>query len=183
LGYEEAAVLGHSMGGKTAMQFALSYPDRTTKLAVIDIAPKSYRGDHDEIFAAMKALNLAAHQSRSSLREGMLQHLNDEATADMLLKNIARSPEGFSWRFGLDEIHGAYEQLRSAPSATAFYTGPTLFVRGGKSPYIQDEDETAIQQFFPNAQIEIIDGVGHWVHVEAPDELKGLINNFYKDET
>jgi len=178
LDLKEAIIVGHSMGGKTAMQFALSYPDRTAKLAVLDIAPKEYRGDHDNIFAAMKALDLPAHQSRSSLQKALVQQLDDTATAAMLLKNIARSPEGFSWRFGLHEIHDAYDRLRGAPSAAAPYSGPTLFVRGGKSPYIKDADAAAIVQLFPNAQIKIIPDAGHWVHVEAPDELRALLRDF-----
>ena len=179
LGQEEVMVVGHSMGGKTAMQFALSYPDYVSKLAILDIAPKVYRGDHNEIFAAMKALDLTAHHSRTELREALVAQLGQPATADMLLKNIARSSDGFSWRFGLEEIHLAYENLRAKPDGAQPFPKPTLFVRGGKSPYIKDGDEEEIKRLFPNAQLQILPDSGHWVHIDAAEELGKMLDSFF----
>lgn len=178
LGLESAIVMGHSMGGKTAMQFALSFPERVSDLIVLDIAPRKYHGNHNYIFAALQSLDLSLYSTRRDVRQKVLEQI-DPGTTDFLLKNLARQPDGsYSWRLGLDEIYQAYDQLRDAPVTTKPYEGHTLFVKGERSPYIKEGDLEVIRQFFPQARLEQLADAGHWLHADQPQPLLRSVLNF-----
>ncbi|HEY0736324.1 MAG TPA: alpha/beta fold hydrolase [Herpetosiphonaceae bacterium] len=174
-----AHLLGHSMGGKTAMQFALSYPELVEKLIVVDIAPKAYPPHHDTIFDALCELNLSEYTSRAELDRALASKIDYAPTRQFLLTNVTRDDAGrFAWKINLDGIYQTYDAIIGAIESTSHFDKPTLFVRGETSDYIQDEDRPQIETLFPQAQLVTVKGAGHWVHAEAPDAFFSTILAF-----
>ncbi|MBB4080928.1 pimeloyl-ACP methyl ester carboxylesterase [Lewinella aquimaris] len=181
-GIDACYMLGHSMGGKVAMQAALSYPTLVTKLVVVDMAPRQYGHGHADVFAALHALDPATLEDRRDADERMKPHMEDAGVRMFLLKNLARADEaGFRWRMNLAVLDRDYENL-IAPVGTMgqSFTGPALFIRGGKSGYVTDDDWPGILDFFPGAKLATVEGAGHWVHAERPRELEELVRGFLK---
>ena len=177
----EAHVIGHSMGGKTAMQFALNYPDLVNQLVVVDIAPKAYEGGHQTIFEALLSLDLATITSRKEADELLQQKIEDFGVRQFLLKNLTRRKEGgFKWKMNLPVIYQNYQQILSAIESEDSFDNATLFIRGGISNYVKEEDMTNIKTLFPVAELATVPKVGHWVHAAAPSTLLKLVNNFLK---
>lgn len=177
----KAHVLGHSMGGKTAMQFALEHPDMVDKLIVVDVAPKRYAGGHEEILAAILALDLKQVQSRSDAELFLQQRLTteDERTIQFLMKNLSRNTDGsFEWKMNFPAINAHYADILDTIKVDATFEGEALFIRGEKSKYIQDFDWKNILKLFPNAQLETVANAGHWVHAEQPNALLEVVRNF-----
>lgn len=177
----ECHVLGHSMGGKTAMQFAMDFPDRVTKLVVVDMTPKRYEAGHDLIFEALKSIKLDQLSSRNEAAEQLGQFIAEKGVVQFLLKNLTRIPAGgFRWKMNLEALYNGYTNILSAIEGTPF-NGPSLFVRGGKSKYVLDSDQGEIKTYFPAAQLETISTAGHWIHADQPQELLRLVNDFLQD--
>ena len=174
----EAAVLGHSMGGKVAMRLALDEPDLVSALVVVDMGPQAYKRGHDEIFRAMRRLPLAQNRSRAELDALLSADVPEAGIRQFLLKNLRRGREGYAWKMNLDVIERDYPRILEAVTAEAPYTGPALFVRGGDSGYVRDEDWPGIQALFPAAQLTTIAGAGHWVHAEQPEALYVAVRDF-----
>ncbi len=178
----EARIVGHSMGGKVAMQFALNHPDSVKKLVVIDIAPKDYRSGHDDIFDALMDIDLSTLTDRKEAEAYLMNVLNnDVGTVQFLLKNLSRQTEneggGYEWKMNLPVLHLDYKNILKAPDGEPFFK-PTLFIRGGNSHYIKDGDKAVINDFFPKAELKTIEGAGHWVHAEKPKELMEMLMHF-----
>lgn len=170
---ESAHLIGHSMGGKTVMQFAVDNPSLTDKLIVADIAPKDYPAGHDAIFDAFAALDLSKINTRNEADEQMKSLVPDFGTRQFLLKNLTRHKNGsYGWKCNLPALQNHYAEILGN-SLTPFdqFTKPALFIKGGKSErYIElPDDEETILHFFPNAIIQTIADAGHWVHAEQPD--------------
>ncbi len=186
LAVEKSDVLGHSMGGKTAMQYALNFPDRIRKLVVVDMGVRQFPRGHDEIFAAMRSLPLSTKEGEDPLTRSQIDDLLAEKIADagvrmFLLKNLKRNKEsGYDWKMNLDALERGYPEILK-PVTGEPWPGEALFIRGGDSGYIKDEDWEGIQALFPNAQLKTIEGAGHWVHAQAPEEVYGLVEDFLKD--
>ena len=178
-GLESAVVIGHSMGGKTAMQLALHFPHRVEKLIVADMAPRVYAPAHDKILAALLALDLARFRDRAQIEEALAPEVPNLVLRRFLLKNLGRnSSGGFVWKINLRDIAQNYWRLREQVAGDAPFVKPALFIRGGKSKYIQPEDEPLIREWFPAAQIDAIAEAGHWVHADAPGEFLRLVLAF-----
>ena len=176
---DSAIILGHSMGGKTAMKFALTHPDMVSKLIVADIAPKAYPPHHDEILDTLKAVDITTATSRSEIETQVARTNPEESTRLFLLKNLYRKEDNsFAWRVNLLSLDKNMPNVLAEIHAGNPYTGPTLFIRGGKSRYIKPEDYVAIEHLFPNVEIETIEEAGHWLHAEAPDEFYDLVTRF-----
>ncbi len=176
---EHAVLLGHSMGGKTAMRFALDYPDRTQALVVVDIAPRAYPPQHDTILEALNSVDLTRFTSRQEIDAALETRVPDWGVRQFLLKNLtATSDGGYRWLPNLPVLTRQYEEVTRAVEASAAYAGPVLFVRGGRSPYVQDADVPDLYRLFPTAQLVTIPGAGHWVHAEAPQPLAEAVLSF-----
>jgi len=174
-----AHVLGHSMGGKTAMEFALRNPDMTDKLVVVDIAPKKYPPGHDLIFKALRGLDPASFSDRQEAEDALAKDIDDPGIRLFLLKNLAREKKGgFRWKMNLEGIYQNYDQILAEPTTSDPFHGEALFIRGGKSGYIDPDDESLIQQWFPEARLETMEKAGHWVHAEDPDGLYDRVHGF-----
>lgn len=162
-----ACVLGHSMGGKTAMQLATSHPQLVTKLVVVDIAPKHYPPHHQNILEALNHLDFNHISSRQEADNVLLQYLSNKALRQFLLKNLYWiQPGRLGFRLNLEVLADAMEAIGKNISPRAGYEGPTLFLRGDCSDYITPSDIANIKNHFSQAVVETIDHAGHWLHVE-----------------
>lgn len=175
----EVDVLGHSMGGKVAMQFALSHADRVRKLVVVDMGVKAYARGHDDIFAAMRSLPLSQNLSRGQLEASLVGRVPEAGVRQFLLKNLRRDAVGYRWKLNLDVLEREYDQILE-PVRGLPWPGPALFVRGGRSPYVTDADWPAIEALFPGAELATVAGAGHWVHAEQPEGLYAAVEAFLK---
>lgn len=168
----KACILGHSMGGKTAMTFACKHPDSVDKLLVADIAPKFYPPHHQYIIDALKTLPIDDITSRSQADFLLAEHLHDWGIRQFLLKNLHRTEKGkLAFRFNLSVLAEKMEEIGEALGHTEYFTGPALFLRGSRSEYITNEDLSQIKHHFPNATLETIDDAGHWLHAENPQQF------------
>lgn len=175
---EKAAIIGHSMGGKTAMQFACSYAGLVEKLIVADIAPKFYPPHHQNIVDALNLLKLDELGSRSEAETELQRHLNERGIRQFLLKNLYWEEKGkLGWRFNLNVLSKKMEEIGENIGSRSSFNGPTLFLRGDRSEYIIASDETEIKYHFPGAIVQTIDNAGHWLHAENPKQFfeKSLI--------
>ena len=180
-GLETAVVIGHSMGGKTAMQFALQFPQRVEKLIVADMAPRAYAPTHEKIFAAQLALDLKSFSTRQQIEDALAPEIPDLVLRRFLLKNLGRNSAGeFFWKINLRGLAENSPQLRGLISHPKPFAGPTLFIRGGKSDYLNPEDESLMRELFPQAEIQTIAGAGHWVHADAPEAFLRLALDFLR---
>jgi len=177
----EAHVIGHSMGGKTAMQFALNYPDLVNQLIVVDIAPKAYEGGHQAIFEALFSLNLDKIVNRKTADSLLEEKIADFGVRQFLLKNLTRKKEGgFKWKMNLPVIYQNYDQILSTITSADAFDNPTLFIRGGTSDYVKDEDMKEINLLFSNAELTTVEKAGHWVHAAAPADLLKIVIDFLR---
>ena len=171
-GLKEIILLGHSMGGKVAMQFAVTYPEMVSKLIVADIGPKAYPPHHQDILKALSALDFSKIKSRGEAEDILSKYIKDEGTRLFLLKNLYRkSKTELSLRINLPVLSEKIEEVGAALSENTVYDGDTLFLGGEKSGYIEPMDELLIKKHFPKARIETISNAGHWLHAENPDEF------------
>ncbi|MAU17334.1 MAG: alpha/beta hydrolase [Muricauda sp.] len=167
-----AFVMGHSMGGKTAMQLATSHPERVSKLIVADIAPKFYPPHHDFIFNGLSKLDFDEISDRREADDELSKHIKDRGIRQFLLKNLYWVEKGkLGFRFNFDVLKNKMEEIGENILPNAVYDGPTLFLRGDRSEYIQPNDFAEIKRHFPKAEIETIDKAGHWLHAENPKQF------------
>jgi esterase len=178
-GLPSAQFVGHSLGGKVAMQLALSHPDRVSALVVADIAPVEYPPHHDGVFAALDAVAAAACDSRAAAAQLMALHLPEEPVIQFLLASLRRDADGiYRWRFNLEGLKRGYAALRAEPVEHAPYCGPVLFIKGGDSNYIKEVHRSHILHLFPDAAMKIMPGCGHWLHAERPNLFNSLVRRF-----
>lgn len=172
-------IMGHSMGGKVVMNFALKYPAQVSKLIVVDIAPRAYPVHHQDIIDALNAVDITAMTSRSAAEAALVPYIPQAEVRLFLLKNLYRREDNsFGWRMNLAAIERNIAEVGRETTSAVPFSKPTLFIKGAKSRYIQEKDVTPIQQLFPQAEIATIENAGHWVHAEAPEEFYQLVVNF-----
>jgi esterase len=178
-GVATASFVGHSLGGKVAMQLALRYPRRVSALALADIAPVEYPSHHDQVFMALEAVDAAACQSREEGASLMAAHLEEQDVIQFLLTSLQREADGtYRWRFNLRGLKDNYGAVRSAPAAASAYRGPVLFIKGGESNYITAAHRGRILSLFPKAEVRIMPGCGHWLHAQHPVLFNGIVGRF-----
>jgi esterase len=178
---DTANLLGHSMGGKTAMLFALTYPESVQKLIVVDIAPRAYPNHHREILSALSSLTLSSFKSRAEMELQLASSIPDLAVRRFLLKNVKRNQAGsFYWQMNLAAIQANYARLSEEISSHRSFEKPALFIRGERSDYIRDEDVPAIEKLFPRVEHHTIAGAGHWAHADAPEAFLRKVREFLK---
>ena len=182
LGVKSASVIGHSMGGKVAMELALRWPDYINKLVVVDIAPVSYpdKGDgHLDVIEGMKALELSTVESRREAESRLEDYIADQVTRKFILTNLVSGKgDGFRWRLNLQSIEHNYAALREKPSGSGAFRKPVLFLRGALSSYIKKDYQLETLKLFPNARVKSIMGAGHWLHAEKPQVFQKIAIDF-----
>ncbi|MBK5279795.1 MAG: alpha/beta fold hydrolase [Bacteroidia bacterium] len=175
---EKPFIIGHSMGGKAAMNLAVKRPDMVSKLIVVDIVPKSYPVHHDHILEGLDAIQLEKLSSRSDADQFLSRHIPEAEVRQFLLKNLTRKPEGgFEWKINLKAIHNHIEEIGEGMQYPGKFEGPTLFIKGGRSNYFSNGDEELIKSIFTNATFSTLDS-GHWVQAEKPVEFADSVMNF-----
>ena len=171
----DPVIIGHSMGGKTAMNFALAHPDTISKLVVVDISPKAYNLEHYTIVEGLKAIPIDKLSSRNEADDVLSQHVPEPDVRQFLLKNLQRkSTGGFSWKINLPVIANKLSNVGVDLQFAGQFGKPTLFIRGAKSKYVRDEDWKRIAEIFPAAQLQTMD-TGHWVQAEKPQEFADVV--------
>lgn len=172
-------VLGHSMGGKVAMEFALSQPEKVEKLIVADIAPRAYPPWHTEIFEALLGLDLSRFKSRREVDMALAGSMPETGLRQFLLKSLgADANGGLKWKINLGGLFRGYEQLAGGIANGRRFEGPTLFIRGERSDYVQDADVPLVRSLFPKAEVSTLAGAGHWLHAEKPKEFVERVVKF-----
>jgi esterase len=177
-GIDRALLMGHSMGGKTAMLFTTRHPEKVEKLIVVDIAPKDYPVHHDTILDGLNALALDSLQSRNEADALLSHYVPEMGVRQFLLKNLARTDKGFEWKINLPVITASIDIIGEGLDEGDHYEGPVLFIDGEKSNYIKEGDAPLIHTHFPKANIVTIRGAGHWVHAEKPEEFLQTVQTF-----
>lgn len=177
-----AIVLGHSMGGKTAMLLACKHADRVSKLLVADIAPKFYPPHHQDIIDALNTINIRSIHSRKEAEEQLSKHLRNSAVRQFLLKNLYwADKEVLDFRFNLEVLSQKMEEVGENIGILDSYNGPVLFLRGDRSEYISDSDLPEIKRHFPKAELITIENAGHWLHAENPLQFFEKSISFIKE--
>lgn len=165
----KAMLIGHSMGGKTAMQFACTYPERVSKLIVADIAPKRYPPHHAHILQALEALPLERLESRTQADEALAMYIDHWGIRQFLLKNLYWvQPGRLGLRVNLQVLRDKMDEIGAPLPNGALYEGPVLFLKGGASDYVTEGDLPLIRKHFPHATVQALEGAGHWLHAEKP---------------
>lgn len=176
---QNVVLLGHSMGGKVAMNLALEYPNLLSKLIVVDIAPRPYPVHHQDILDSLNAIDITKMSSRSEAEAALEVSIPEAEVRLFLLKNLYRKEDNsFGWRMNLAVLEQNIEEVGRETTSDVPFDKPTLFIKGAHSRYIQEKDTAGIQQLFPQAQIETIADAGHWVHAQAPEKFYQLVVNF-----
>ena len=168
----DVIIIGHSLGGKTAMQFAVSYPEFLSKLIIVDISPRFYPIHHDKIIEGLKMLDFSILKSRSQADAVLSEYIEEGDVRQFLLKSMYWKEKGqLDFRFNLKSISQNIANVGEALDNEANCSIPTLFIKGGNSNYINDDDEDLIFKHFTDAEIQTVDEVGHWLHAEKPQEF------------
>lgn len=191
---EKAIIIGHSMGGKTAMFFAAAFPEKVRALVVVDISPRSYKSlnesdhqyvDHKNIIDSLLSLNLSILKSREDADRFLLNNIQSSRVRQFLLKNLHRNHDGsFSWKLNVHAIHDNLHQIMEGLDehkydyANGIAGFPVLFIRGEKSNYIENIDIPVIKKIFPMAEIVTVPGAGHWLHAEQPELFIKTVSYF-----
>jgi pimeloyl-ACP methyl ester carboxylesterase len=180
LGIARAAVIGHSMGGKTAMTLAVMAPDRVGRLLVADIAPVPYAHGNDSIADAMRALPLHTGLARVDAEAALAEAVSVQAVRTFLIQNLQFGPQPH-WRIGLDEIAAAIPDLEGWETPAGTYPGPTLFVSGARSNYVLPEHRPVIRAHYPAARFVSVKNAGHWLHADNPAGFLSVVEAFLCD--
>jgi len=180
-------VIGHSMGGKTAMVLALTRPTLVRRLIVVDIAPVSYRHGAQEPYAdyitAMKALDVDHITRRSEAETILMPAIPDAAMRSFIVQNLESQQDRYRWRINLDGIAANLQNLTGFPEIDGQFDGPTTIIAGELSNYVRPRDEAEIRRRFPQARIEVIEGAGHWPHADQPDRLMTILDRALRTQS
>lgn len=172
---EDIYLIGHSMGGKTAMLFAVTYPELVEKLVIVDISPRAYEPHHNAILAALNSVDFSVQNTRSKVDDKLKELIPELSVRQFLLKNVYWKEKGkLAYRFNLESLIENNPEVGAALPSFKIFDKETLFLKGEKSNYITKEEEPIINAHFPNAKITEIKKAGHWLHAENPEQ-------FYKE--
>jgi len=176
---EFTILLGHSMGGKVAMQFAVIYPELVDKLIVADISPRFYTPHHEDILAALNAVNFSLHNTRKKVEDVLRIYIKEEGVLQFLLKNVYwKSKDELDFRFNLHSLMEHNSEVGEALPSFIQFNGETLFLKGETSNYITKDDKPLIEEHFPNSKIVTVKNAGHWLHAENPTQFYEEVINF-----
>jgi esterase len=171
-------IVGHSLGGKIAMQLALSQPDLINRLVILDIAPVAYQARHHAVFDGLENVPLELITSRKNAEEYLQEFVKELSTRQFLLKSLYQDDTGWHWQFNLVLLKRDYAKLSAGLNIQAQFTKPTLFIKGQLSDYLTTEHKEQIMQLFPHSQLKVLANTGHWLHAEKPALCIKMIKSF-----
>ncbi len=179
-GVASAAVIGHSMGGKAAMTLALTAPQRVAAVLVADIAPVAYEETHDPVIWALQAVDVASAASRSEIDAALAERVPEAQLRQFLLTNLQPAEGGgYRWRIPLEILSAAIPTIRGFPELATTYPGPALFLYGTASEYFDPQrHRAAAEGYFPAAELQALEGAGHWLHAEQPQAFAAALDTF-----
>jgi len=176
---KKVSILGHSMGGKVAMLFAVTYPELVDKLIVADISPKFYQPHHEHILAALNAVNFSIQDSRKRVEDVLKLYIEEPAIIQFMLKNVYwKTKENLDFRFNLSSLTINNSEVGEALPSFTHFNAPTLFLSGENSDYITEDDYALIEAHFSRATIVTIKNAGHWLHAENPEQFYNEVFSF-----
>ncbi len=174
-----AVILGHSMGGLVAMEMAFRVPEAVQGIVVVDIAPRPHRAGVADVLEAMAAIPLGSLQTKKEVEEQLARAIASPLVRQFILTNLLITESGLKWRVNLPVLQSfLVESQAYRPAPGDQYDGPALFIRGGRSGYIHDEDLPLLRHHFPRVRLETAEEAGHWVHYEAPEKLLKWVEEF-----
>ncbi|WP_166387009.1 alpha/beta fold hydrolase [Polaribacter sp. 11A2H] len=178
---EKVNIIGHSMGGKTAMLFAVTYPELVDKLIIVDISPRMYQPHHNAILAGLNSIDFSVQNTRTLVDKKLAELIPEFGVRQFLLKNVYWVEKGqLGYRFNLESLTENNPEIgEGLPSFTVFEK-ETLFLKGEKSDYITQDEEPIIEAHFPNSKIIEIKNAGHWLHAENPKDFYSEVSEFLK---
>ena len=178
---EKVNIIGHSMGGKTAMLFAVTYPELVDKLIIVDISPRMYQPHHNAILAGLNSIDFSVQNTRTLVDKKLAELIPEFGVRQFLLKNVYWVEKGqLGYRFNLESLTENNPEIgEGLPSFTVFEK-ETLFLKGEKSDYITQDEEPIIEAHFPNSKIIEIKNAGHWLHAENPKDFYADVSEFLK---
>ena len=171
-------LLGHSMGGKAAMQLALTRPDLIRRLVVADIAPVAYQHDQTRNAQAMASLDLSQITSRAEADAALSQHIDDPALRAFFLQSLDLRHKPPHWKLNLPVLEAEMPKIVGWPGTDGTFDQPALFLTGAESHYVRPEHREEIRRLFPKARFAKIPGAGHWLHAEKPREFEETVRVF-----
>lgn len=181
LNIENAHILGHSMGGKIAMQVALDFPERVNKLIVADISPIQYPAHHTKIIAGLQSIKLETLTNRTQADEQLSHSVEDKSVRQFLLRNIHKIDDQFRFKCNLNYIANCYPQIMAGYMGEKVFLNPVLFIKGENSDYITAEHRNTIMKLFPHSKAKIIQGAGHWLHAEKTVAFNKSVMSFLRN--
>lgn len=181
-GIVKCHLIGHSMGGKTVMQFVHDYPEKVDRAIVVDIAPVAYKGGHEKIFNALLSVEIDKVTERSQVQDQLMEALNNKAIVLFLMKNLSRNPDGsYRWKANIQALYDNYDNILKNCEFDTKIDKKVLFVKGEKSDYIENDQENNIEKYFPGSRIVTIDDAGHWVHADQADQLLEVVRHYFSE--
>ena len=174
-------ILGHSMGGKIAMHYALKNPSKLNKLIIIDVSLRTYtkKTHHIALANAMLSIDFAIAKTRADIEKQLLPDISDKRIRNFLMKNIKRKDKySYAWKINMESIYNNIDNVYEGINIESVFEEPTIFVRGGISTYVSEDDYPKIKKHFPNSRIHTIENASHWVQADAPEQFISIINDF-----
>ncbi|MCF8227490.1 MAG: alpha/beta fold hydrolase [Bacteroidales bacterium] len=182
---EDPVILGHSMGGKVAMRFSLENPEIISKLIVVDISMRQYtnRHFHKKIIQAMRAVDFGKASKLSDVEEQLEEYIPQKRIRMFIMKNLyyRDNRQTLDWRINFEGICDNMDEMFDKIEIDSKFDKPSLFIRGGNSDYVSDDDIATIKQHFTKSEIQTIEGASHWVQAEKPKEFNELVFQFLED--
>lgn len=181
-GLGDINLIGHSMGGKTAMVFALTNPEVVKRLVVLDIAPVSYRNDYHSLLQTLQELPLENLTSRKHADDILAVKIPDTSLRSFLLQNLVQVDDNYRWRINIEAIKGHMDEISGFPLSNSIvpFPGPALFIGGKDSSYMLPEHHPVIRTYFSNSNLEFIDNAGHWLHIDQPETVLEKIRLYFQ---
>lgn len=183
---DKAIILGHSMGGKAAMRFALENPEKVQALIIVDIAPIDYAAtektiEHKKLIEAMMQLPVEGFDSRTDIERELDKKVHDMRTTRFLLKNLEKLNKGYTWKLNLDVLQKSLDDIAGDPNTEKMAPAeifPSLLLKGSESDYVTERGEKEFRYLFPRSKVITIDKAGHWLHSEQPDKFFATLEEF-----
>jgi len=174
-------ILGHSMGGKIAIHYALENPSKVSKLIIVDVSMRNYskKPHHIALANAMLSIDFSIAKTRKDIEKQLLPDISDKRIRNFLMKNIKRkTKDSYDWKINMESIYNNIDRVYEGIETEGIFNGPTIFIRGGISTYVSEEDYPEIKRHFPNSKIYTIENASHWVQVDAPEQFISIIDGF-----